>query len=419
MIDIQLIRNDVEKVIKDLSKRNQDFSFLRIVKQLDITRREKLQTVEKLKNERNNNSKEIGIKLKNKEDVSNLTLRTKEIGIEISSLDKEIEELEIKIKDYLLKTPNILDERVPLGKEDESVLIKEYLKPTVFDFEIKSHYELGEQLDILDFPRGVKIAGPRFVVYKGLGARLERSLIQFMMDVHANNNYKEIIPPYIINKDSMTTTGQLPKFEEDAFKLTNDYYLNPTAEVPTINMHRDEIIPFDQLPLRYVSYTTAFRSEAGSAGKDTKGLIRTHQFNKVELIKITSQEESEKEHIDMLKDSESILQLLGIPYRVVILCSGDVGSSMSITYDIEVWIPSQNKYREIGSISNARDYQARRGAIRYKDKNGNILLTHTLNGSGLAVSRTWVALVENFQQKNGSIIIPNVLTPYMKVDKII
>lgn len=305
--------------------------------------------------------------------------------------------------------------------ESENVEVKKFMEPTTFDFEPKAHYELGENLNLLDFERAAKITGSRFVVYKGLGARLERALIAFMMDVHSKNGYLEVIPPYIVNRESMTATGQLPKFEEDAFKLVNenDWFLNPTAEVPTINLYRNEIIDYELLPINICSYTMAFRSEAGSAGRDTRGLIRTHQFNKVELIKIASPENSYEELEKMLVESELILKLLKIPYRVVTLCTGDLGASMAKTYDIEVWLPSQNTYREIGSISNAEEYQARRGNIRTRlSKDAKPQFVHTLNGSGLAVGRTWVAIVENYQQADGSIKIPEALIPYMGVEYI-
>ncbi|MFA5542708.1 MAG: serine--tRNA ligase, partial [Bacilli bacterium] len=323
-----------------------------------------------------------------------------------------------KINNLLMNTPNLLHESVPFGKDEtENVEIKKHLKPRTFDFKPLPHFEIGEKLDILDFERAAKITGSRFVVYKGLGARLERALIAFMMDLHSTKGYTEIIPPYIVNRASMTATGQLPKFEEDAFKLVNgngDWFLNPTAEVPTINMYRDEIIDIDLLPLKFCSYTMAFRSEAGSAGRDTRGLIRTHQFNKVELIKFASSDTSYDELEKMLEDSETVLKLLKIPYRVISLCSGDMGFGMAKTYDIEVWIPSQNTYREIGSISNAEDYQARRGNIRTrKTKESKLEYVHTLNGSGLAVGRTLVAILENYQNEDGTITVPDVLVPYM------
>ncbi|HEY8445098.1 MAG TPA: serine--tRNA ligase [Bacilli bacterium] len=401
----------------NLNNRGGDFSYLRDVKALDEKRRDLLVQVEEIKKTRNEKSKLIGILKREKKDATEVLESVAHLGSEIEQLDKEIAEIEEKITNSLLNTPNLLSEDVPIGKdENDNKEIKKYLEPTKFDFTPKAHYEIGEALGILDFSRAAKITGSRFVVYKGLGARLERALINFMMDLHAVNGYQEIIPPYIVNRNSMLATGQLPKFEEDAFKLYNntDWFLNPTAEVPTINLYRDEILNAEDLPLNYVAYTMAFRSEAGSAGRDTRGLIRTHQFNKVELIKFTTPETSVKEHEAMLQESEKVLQLLKLPYHVVSLCSGDMGFGMAKTYDIEVWIPSQNTYREIGSISNAFDYQARRGNIRFKrDKNAKPEYVHTLNGSGLAVGRTLVAILENYQNEDGTVTVPEVLVPYM------
>lgn len=423
MIDIKLLRDDLEGVIKRLETRNADFSYLRDVLKNDEQRREKITEVEVLKRERNEKSKLIGQLKREKKDATSEMERVGTIGSKIASLDEEIKELDEKINYALLSTPNILHETVPIGKdENDNKVIKTYLDQPTFDFEVKTHFELGEQLGLLDFERAAKITGSRFTIYRGMGARLERGLIAFMMDLHSNKHgYTEIIPPYIVNRESMTATGQLPKFEDDAFKLVNntDWFLNPTAEVPTINMYRNEVIDANSLPFKFCSYTMAFRSEAGSAGRDTRGLIRTHQFNKVELIKFTKPEDSYEELENMLENSEKVLQLLGIPYRVVSLCSGDMGFAMAKTYDIEVWIPSQNTYREIGSISNAEDYQARRANIRMRrTKDSKLEFVHTLNGSGLAVGRTWVAIVENFQQKDGSIKVPEVLIPYMGIDVI-
>ncbi len=423
MIDIKLLRDDVEGVIKKLETRGDDFSYLREVVELDNKRREKIAEVEKLKQERNEKSKLIGQLKREKQDATEMMERVRLIGEDIQRLDAEITKLDNEITNKLLNTPNILHESVPIGKDEtENKLVRTHLEIPKFDFEVKSHFELGEKLGLLDFERASKVTGSRFAIYKGLGARLERALIAFMMDLHSNEHgYTEIIPPYIVNKNSMTGTGQLPKFSDDAFKLVgeNEWYLNPTAEVPTINMHKGEILDANDLPLKYCSYTMAFRSEAGSAGRDTRGLIRTHQFNKVELIKFAKPEESYEELEKMLANSERVLQLLNIPYRVVSLCSGDMGFAMAKTYDIEVWLPSQNTYREIGSISNAEDYQARRANIRMKrSKDAKPEYVHTLNGSGLAVGRTWVAIVENYQQADGSIKIPEVLVPYMGVTEI-
>jgi len=418
MIDIKLIRNDVEAVIRKLNTRGKDFSYLRGVLELDNERRDLIGKVEALKKERNDASKLVGQLKREGKDATAVLKSVATIGDDLQADDQKVNELEEEIRQILLSTPNILHESVPIGKDEtENPEIRRFMEPTQFSFVPKSHYELGEKLGIIDFERAAKITGARFVIYKGLGARLERALIAFMMDLHAKNGYTEIIPPFIVNRESMTATGQLPKFEEEAFKLVNgngDWFLNPTAEVPTINMYRNEILEFSQLPLKYCSYTMAFRSEAGSAGKDTRGLIRTHQFNKVELIKFTAPETSYDELESMLKESELVLQLLKLPYHVISLCSGDMGFSMAKTYDIEVWLPSQKTYREIGSISNAEDYQARRGNIRMRrSKDAKPEFVHTLNGSGLAVGRTWVAIAENYQQPDGSIKIPDVLIPYM------
>ena len=418
MIDIKLIRNDVETVIRKLNTRGKDFSYLRRVLELDNERRDLIGKVEALKKERNDASKLVGQLKREGKDAAEILKSVATIGDDLQADDQKVNEMEEEIRQILLSTPNILHESVPIGKDEtENPEIRRFMEPTKFSFVPKSHYELGEKLGIIDFERAAKITGARFVIYKGLGARLERALIAFMMDLHSKNGYTEIIPPFIVNRESMTATGQLPKFEEEAFKLVNgngDWFLNPTAEVPTINMYRNEILEHAQLPLLYCSYTMAFRSEAGSAGKDTRGLIRTHQFNKVELIKFTAPETSYDELESMLKESELVLQLLKLPYHVISLCSGDMGFSMAKTYDIEVWLPSQNTYREIGSISNAEDYQARRGNIRMRrSKDAKPEFVHTLNGSGLAVGRTWVAIAENYQQPDGSIKIPDVLIPYM------
>ncbi|HKM29822.1 MAG TPA: serine--tRNA ligase [Bacilli bacterium] len=422
MIDIKLIRENVADVMAKLATRQKDFSYLQEVKAKDEEKRDLLVKVENLKKERNAKSKLIGELKRTKQDATEALDSVAHIGEEIAELDAIVEKLDKEITYSLLMTPNILHKSVPIGKDEtENVEIRKYLTPTKFNFVPKAHYDLGEKLDILDFERAAKITGSRFVVYKGLGARLERCLIAFMMDLHSKNHgYTEIIPPYIVNRESMTATGQLPKFEEDAFKLANgngDWFLNPTAEVPTINMYRNEVLDFAKLPIYHCSYTMAFRSEAGSAGRDTRGLIRTHQFNKVELIKLTSAETSYDELEKMLLDSEEVLKQLKLPYHVISLCSGDMGFAMAKTYDIEVWLPSQNTYREIGSISNGEDYQARRGNIKTKrDKDAKLEYVHILNGSGLAVGRTLVAIMENYQQEDGSIRVPEVLIPYMGTD---
>jgi seryl-tRNA synthetase len=423
MLDIKYVVDNIEGVIKNLETRNQDFQHIKVLVELYQKRKEMILDVETKKAFRNEQSKLIGQYKRDKKDTTKLLEDVAHLGNDIKNLDEYLLDIEFRIHQYLLETPNLLHASVPIGKDEESnVLVKTHLKPKTFSFEPKDHVELGTKLNILDFERATKIAGPRFVVDQGLGARLERSLLQFMMDTHAfEHGYQEMIMPYIANEASMTATGQFPKFKDEAFALASEdrkWYLNPTAEVPSINYYRDEIID-KELPIKFVSYTTAFRSEAGSAGKDTKGMLRQHQFNKVELIQFTTPENSYQALEEMLEHAETILKKLHLPYRVVSLCSGDMGFSMAKTYDIEVWIPSQNKYREIGSISNAESYQARRGNIRFKrDINAKTEYVHTLNGSGLAIGRTMIAIIENYQNEDGSIDIPEVLIPYMKVNKI-
>ena len=419
MLDIKLIKEKTEFCIKMLNIRGGDFSYLRDVVEQDKKRREIIIQVEKIKALRNETSKKIGLYKRKGKDASELFKNVENIGIEIKEFEEELRNIEQFISESLLKTPNIPHVDTPIGIDDsQNVEIKKVGIIPTFDFEPLPHWELATKLDILDFERASKISGSRFVVYKGLGARLERALINFMTDLHTfEHGYTELLPPYIVNRESMVATGQFPKFEEDAFKLVDkrDLYLNPTAEVPSINMHRDEMLSIEQLPIKYAAFTTAFRQESGSAGRDTRGIIRLHQFNKVELIKFTTPESSYKELDKMLLNSEKVLKLLKLPYRVVQLCSGDLGFSMKKTFDLEVWLPSINAYKEIGSISNAEDYQARRGNIKFKrSKDDKPEFVHTLNGSGLAVGRTVVAILENYQQKDGTIIVPEILLPYMK-----
>jgi len=420
MIDIRLIRDNVEQVIDRLQTRQKDFSYLRQVVVVDARMRKALVEVEELKAQRNEVSKQIGELKRQKLDASKPMEQVAGLGERIQQLDETIEQDRDWIHQSLLETPNIPHANAVIGaSEADNKEIRKHLTPTSFSFAPLAHWDLAEQLDIIDFERGVKIAGPRFVVYKGLGARLERALMQFMMDTHAiDHGYIELIPPYINNKESLTATGQLPKFEDDLFKVNmegKEYYLNPTCEVPAINFHRDEVLKKADLPLRYVGFTTAFRKEAGAAGRDTRGIIRLHQFSKVELIAFTTPEQGYAVHDQMLKDAEKILQLLELPYRVIELCTGDLGAAMAKTYDIEVWLPSYNAYKEIASISNAETYQARRANIRFKENaESKPEYVHTLNGSGLAVGRTVVAILENYQQADGTIRIPAVLQPYMK-----
>jgi seryl-tRNA synthetase len=419
MLDIRVVRDNLDNVIGKLNTRGGDYSYLKETVLKDDKRRELIKEVELLKNTRNVKSKEIGELAKAKKPIEKEREEVKEITERIKVLDEQIAKIEAEINKDLANTPNIPLGDVPIGlDENDNKELYKWGIPRSFDFRVRDHVEIGEKLGILNFERATKIAGPRFVIDIGLGAKLERSIIQFMMDLHSEDHgYTEIIPPYIVNSDSMFATGQFPKFKEDAFNVGDPnlgWYLNPTAEVPTINMYRDEILNGNDLTISYVAFTTAFRSEAGSAGKDTRGIMRQHQFNKVELIKFTKPEDSFKEHEKMLKDAERVLQLLQLPYRVIVLSTGDMGFSMAKTYDIEVWIPSERRYREIASISNAMDYQARRGNIRFKrDKDSKTEYVHTLNGSGLAVGRTMIAIIENYQKEDGTIEVPTALVPYM------
>ena len=421
MLDIKKIRDNTKHYIELLNRRSGDFSYLNEVVKKDKERRKIITEVEKIKALRNDTSKQIGLYKRDGKDISEILKKVENIGSKVKKYEEELREIEEYINMKLLETPNIPKDDIPVGKDDsENIEIKTNGKLPIFDFEPLPHWELATRLDILDFERASKISGSRFVIYKGLGARLERALINFMIDLHVfEHGYMETLPPYIINKESMFASGQFPKFEDDAFKLVDkrNLYLNPTAEVPTINYHRNEILKGEDLPIKYCAFTTAFRQESGSAGRDTRGIIRLHQFNKVELIKFTKPEESYNELDLMLQNSEKVLKLLKLPYRVVVLCTGDLGFSMRKTFDIEVWLPSYNKYREIASISNAEDYQARRANIKFKrTKDAKAEYVHTLNGSGLAVGRTVVAILENYQQKDGTIIIPDILVPYMKTN---
>lgn len=421
MLDMKFVRDNPELVIEAVKKRNGELNLDEFLA-LDKERREVTQSAEALKMERNSASKEIGMMKKNGENADEKMAEVRAIGDKISAMDERLREVEQRLKEILLTIPNIPADDVPLGKSDEdNPVIRTWGEPTEFDFKPKSHWDIGEDLGILDFERGHKISGARFTVYKGLGSRLERSVINFFLDLHtAKHGYTEFFPPFIVNKDSMYGTGQLPKFSEDMFKLEGlDYYLIPTAEVPITNLHRGEIMEEAELPLRYCAYSACFRAEAGSAGRDTRGLIRQHQFNKVELVKFVKPEDSWKE-LDMLtSDAEEALQLLGLPYHVVRLCTGDIGFSSATTYDLEVWLPEADRYREISSCSNFLDFQARRANIRFRrGGKGKPEFVHTLNGSGLAVGRTVAAILENYQQADGSVVVPEVLRKYMGVDVI-
>jgi seryl-tRNA synthetase len=418
LIDIKLLRNEMGKVEKALESRGMPLGELSNFTSLDVRRRQLLQESESLKNRRNTVSQEVAQKKKAGLPADDIIAEMREVGDRIKQLDEEIRELEAELDQILLKLPNLPHESVPVGKsEEDNVEVRRVGEPRQFDFEPLPHWDLAAELDILDFERAAKVSGSRFVFFKGAGARLERALIQFMMDVHADRHgYTEIIPPYIVNRGSLVGTGQLPKFEEDVFRLQgeSDLFLIPTAEVPVTNLHANEILAADQLPIHYVAYSGCFRSEAGSAGRDTRGIIRLHQFDKVELIKFTLPEQSYDELEKMTADAETILKLLGLPYRVIVLCTGDMGFSAAKTYDLEVWLPSYGTYREISSCSNTEDFQARRANIRFRrEPNAKPEFVHTLNGSGLAVGRTLAAILENYQQADGSVVIPEVLRPYM------
>ncbi|MBE7015515.1 MAG: serine--tRNA ligase [Ruminococcaceae bacterium] len=420
MLDIKLLRTNPEKIKEALKNRNSDLDISPAI-ELDAKRREILLQVEQMKAKQNEITKQIPAMKKAGENTDAIFADMKKLSGEIKELDAEVSKIDEELRNFMLKIPNIPSDKAPIGTDDsDNVEVRKWSTPREFDFEAKAHWDIGTDLDILDFDRGAKITGTRFTVYKGLGARLERSVIQYFLNTHTEHGYTEIFPPYMVNRASMTGTGQLPKFEEDAFKVTNnDYFLIPTAEVPVTNLHRDEIMDGTKLPVKYCAYSACFRAEAGSAGRDTRGLIRQHQFNKVELVKFSRPEDSYKELETLTNDAERLLQGLGIPYRVVCLSTGDLGFSSACTYDIEVWMPSYGRYVEISSCSNFEDYQARRANIRYKDSaQDKAQLVHTLNGSGLAVGRTVAAILENFQNADGSVTIPEALIPYMGTDKI-
>lgn len=416
MLDIKFVREHLDEVKQMLQNRHNPLD-LTDFEHLDSRRRELLQESEALKGQRNQVSKEISQMKKAKEDASAKIAAMREVGQKIAAMDGELKEVEAKLRDIMLHIPNMPKADVPIGKDDtENPEVRKWGEPTKFDFEPKAHWDIGSDLDILDADRAAKVTGARFTFYKGLGARLERACINFMMDLHTGKHgYTEMLAPFIANKESMTGTGQLPKFAEDMFKLEGlDYYLVPTAEVPTTNYHRDEILDGRKLPEYYSSYTACFRAEAGSAGRDTRGLIRQHQFNKVELIKFVKPETSWDELESMVDAAEDVLRILELPYHVVELCTGDMSFTSAKTYDIEVWFPYQNKYREISSCSNCLDYQARRANIKFRREPGaKPEFVHTLNGSGLAVGRTVAAILENYQQEDGSVIVPKALVPYM------
>ena len=422
MLDIRYLRQNIDLVRKKLRQRGQAIDFDRFLT-LDKERRDILLTVETLRNERNDASKEIGRLKKEKKDAAPLIAKMAEVSEKIKRLDDNLKAVEDDLNKFMLMVPNMQHESVPVGSgENDNVVVRLGGEKPVFKYEPKEHWEIGENLNILDFSRGAKIAGARFTLYKGMGAALERALINFMLDLHVGEHgYTEVLTPFMVNRESMTGTGQLPKFAEDLFKIDGmEYYLIPTAEVPVTNIYREEVLEESNLPVYYVAYSPCFRSEAGSYGKDTRGLVRQHQFNKVEMVKFTKPEYSYDELEKLTANAEAVLDKLGIHYRTVNLCAGDLGFSSAKTYDVEAWMPGQNVYREISSCSNFEDFQARRASIRFRrEDSGKIEFVHTLNGSGLAVGRTVVAILENYQQADGSVIIPEALRPYLRgVDRI-
>lgn len=418
MLDIKILRNEPDKIREALKKRYNDLDITPAI-ELDKQRRELLTDVENKKAQQNAITKKIPAMKKAGEDTTQIFKEMKELSNEIKADDEKVRNIDAELRSFMLKIPNIPNDSCPVGKDDtENIELRKNGTPREFTFEPKAHWDIGTDLDILDFERGTKIAGTRFTVYKGLGARLERAVIQYFLNTHTSRGYTEIFPPFMVNRASMTGTGQLPKFEEDAFKVENNgFFLIPTAEVPVTNLHRDEILDGSQLPIRYCAYSACFRAEAGSAGRDTRGIIRQHQFNKVEMVHFSKPEDSYNDLERLTNDAEVLLQGLGLPYRVVCLSTGDLGFSSAKTYDLEVWMPSYNRYVEISSCSNFEDYQARRANIRYKDSpKDKAQFVHTLNGSGLAVGRTVAAILENFQNEDGTVTIPQALIPYMGTD---
>lgn len=419
MLDIKQIRQNPQVLIDALKNRNKDISVEGLLAD-DKQRRELLFRVEELKNERNTVSKQIGAIKKQGGDAAEIMEQMRKVGDTIAELDAQVAEIDERMNLFLMSTPNIPSEQTPIGKDEtENVEQRRVGTPRTFSFAPKAHWDIGTDLRILDFDAAAKISGARFTVYRGLGARLERAIINFFLNEHVAAGYEEIYPPYMVTRSTMTGTGQLPKFEEDAYKVDKDTFLIPTAEVPVTNLYRDMILSAEELPIRHTAYSTCFRAEAGSAGRDTRGLIRQHQFNKVELVKIAKPEESYAELEHMTASAEHVLQRLGLPYRVIALCTGDLGFSAAKTYDIEVWMPSYDRYVEISSCSNCEDFQARRAGIRFKrSPKDKPEFAHTLNGSGVAVGRTVAAILENYQNEDGSVRVPDVLIPYMGTDLI-
>jgi seryl-tRNA synthetase len=417
MLDIKYLKQNIDLVRKKMDERGQKIDFDRFLS-LDAKRRDILQAVETLRNERNSVSKQVGELKKKKEDASALIEKMGDVSAKIKEYDESLHLIEEELNAFVMIVPNIQHESVPQGSgSEDNPVVRTWGEKPAFSFEPKQHFDLGENLNILDFARGAKITGARFTLYRGAGAQLERAIFNFMLDLHTvNHGYTEVLTPFMVNAESMTGTGQLPKFKEDLFKIEGmEYYLIPTAEVPVTNIYREEILEEEKLPIYLVAYSPCFRAEAGSYGKDTRGLIRQHQFNKVEMVKFSKPETSYDELEKLTANAEEVLKRLGIPYRTVCLCTADLGFSSAKTYDVEAWLPGQNMYREISSCSNFEDFQARRASIRFRRKeSGKVEFVHTLNGSGLAVGRTVVAIMENYQQADGSIIIPEALRPYMR-----
>ena len=415
MLDIKMIRQNTDEIKERLATRGVKAETIDALLEKDKRRRELLVETEGLKHKRNEVSAEIANAKRNKQDATGAIKEMREVGAKIKSLDEELEEVEATVKDMASRLPNLPNPTIPVGPDESAnVELRKVGTPREFDFEPKAHWDIGEDLGILDFDRGAKVSGARFVYYKGLGARLERAVYNFMLDEHAKEGYTEMLPPYIVNAQTMYGTGQFPKFKEDVYQVNGeDMTLIPTAEVPLTNYYRDEVIPTEKLPVYFTALTPCFRSEAGSAGRDTRGLIRMHQFNKVEMVKFSKPENSYDELEKMTQNAGNIMEKLGLPYHVITLSTGDMGFSAAMTHDLEVWMPAQNKYREISSCSNCEDFQARRAHIQYRDENGKLNFVHTLNGSGLAVGRTVAAILENYQNEDGSVTVPEALRPYL------
>ena len=415
MLDIKMIRQNTDEIKERLATRGVKAEKIDALLEKDKRRRELLVETEGLKQKRNEVSAEIANAKRNKQDATDAIKEMREVGAKIKSLDEELEEVEATVKDMASRLPNLPNPTIPVGPDESAnVELRKVGTPREFDFEPKAHWDIGVDLGILDFDRGAKVSGARFVYYKGLGARLERAVYNFMLDEHAKEGYTEMLPPYIVNAQTMYGTGQFPKFKEDVYQVNGeDMTLIPTAEVPLTNYYRDEVIPMEKLPVYFTALTPCFRSEAGSAGRDTRGLIRMHQFNKVEMVKFSKPENSYDELEKMTQNAGNIMEKLGLPYHVITLSTGDMGFSAAMTHDLEVWMPAQNKYREISSCSNCEDFQARRAHIQYRDENGKLNFVHTLNGSGLAVGRTVAAILENYQNEDGSVTVPEALRPYL------